>query len=142
MKRKALALTVILALLFVFSGCSSLLLETRGLVIAKKETEGRREYKTIKHFSRTEMARWTLVGTIPLMKPDLERIISEEIDNAEGDAVMNLRIKDEWGVVDMAIELGIRLTGLLSYLLFLGLPYLAFSSRTVIIEGDVIKYID
>jgi hypothetical protein len=114
-----------------------LVLETRGL--SSNVLDNRREYKVVKHFSRIEMVGWIL-GVIPLpflTTPDLERILIQEITAANGDEVINIQIKDETGLFNIAIN-----TLAQTFIFGIGVLFgtVFFDTRTVTIEGDVIIY--
>jgi len=73
---------------------------------------------------------------------DLEALISKEISSAQGDAVLNMRIQGQTTLIDGVLPFALSVIGGLiipPYGSFLG--YL-IGSRTYIIEGDVIKYIE
>ncbi|MGQ9631154.1 MAG: hypothetical protein ACUVXI_12730 [bacterium] len=114
--RKAIPIILIAVLL---TGCASLSLKSSGVL-----SEDIKPSQTLRHFSRTSQALW-IIGLVPLMKPDLEDIIRSEVKGAGGNGVANLSIKDEVQVLDIIIS---YFTG--------GI----IGSRTVTIEGDVVKY--
>jgi len=99
-----------------------------------------REYTVVKHFRRTTTASWLFAGTFTLSRPEMDRILSEELRKAHGDAIINLRITSRVEPMDGCISGGLELG--LNYLFP---PYslgslLGYERKTIILEGDIVRW--
>ena len=67
---------------------------------------------------------------MPIQEVDLENIILDEIRAANGSEVVNLKITNQVGPVDIAIQVVLSVLGVTNWI---------YSSRTIIIEGDIVE---
>lgn len=125
---------VILALLclFLLGSCATIALDSSTIreQPVKMNTAGENPYEVVSEFEVKEKAGW-IIGIVPVNKPAgdkhdyLATIIQSEIDKAGGDAVVNVKVKAQFGVDDIFINI---------FTLGIYVP------RTVTISGQVIKY--
>ena len=112
----------------VLASCAVLNLNAVGTTdkpISWNSNLGGREYDVANHFIRTEQASWLILTLIPLNQPDVGQIVQQEIGSAGGDGAVNVQITTKLDVLDIVISI------------FVGGLY---NTRTVIIEGDVVKF--
>lgn len=127
--KKLIGLILCLAL-FMFSACTTIHLDAQSLLEpAQLNAAGSKDYTIIKSFVVNDKAGWVLI--VPVNKPAgdmntyLADILENQIKDAGGDGVINVKIRMQNQVVDYLTIIGT-----------LGI----YSTRTVTITGDVIKY--
>ena len=80
---------------------------------------------TTRHFIRKGRAFFALWGLVPISTPNTNNWIQEELQMGEGVAVKNMKVRTYFDVVDFLVNLV--------------LGYFTVVSKTVEIEGDVVK---
>jgi len=89
---------------------------------------GTRDFTVIDSFSINDKAGW-IIGLVPINKPAgdhhdyLTSILETQIEQLQGDAVINVKLRTQFQILDL-------LTWLVPF----------YTTRTVTITGDVIKY--
>jgi len=126
MSKKIILLFLIIILFF---SCTQVIIDGAGMdkVASISPTTGYEdyaEYMVTKSFSTRTRVWYALWGLIPIVKPDIGQIVKNQ--SAGGDGVINLKIVDEYNIVDFLVDL------------FLGSSF-TITTRSVKIEGDVIK---
>lgn len=107
--------------------CTQVIIDGAGAdkVASISPVAGNNEYNIVNHF-RTQAKVWYLLwGLVPVSSPNVGEIVAKY--SAGGDGVINLKIIDEFSLVDCLLENVL-------------LSVISANTRTVIIEGDVIKY--
>ena len=127
--KKLIGLVLCLALLM-FSACSTINLDAQRLLEpAQMNSAGAKDFTIIKSFVVNDKAGW--IWIVPVNKPAgdmndyLADILENQIKAAGGDGVINVKIRAQNQVIDYLTIIGT-----------LGL----YTTRTVTITGDVIKY--
>lgn len=82
-------------------------------------------YSVVKHLDIEEYSSWYLWGTTIAREADLNNTISDEINRVDGDAVINLKIRQTLTAEDYFLSL---------------VTFGIWSRRTSFITGEVIKY--
>jgi hypothetical protein len=118
--------------------------------------------KIVGHFKESVRYWYTLGGLINIYQPDLDKVFAEKLLKFNGDAVCNLKLKDQFGAVDFLITLGVGgtsylvgywigyanhtgnftgpdFTGYVFGSLFTVITGFLISSRTLYLEGDVFR---
>jgi hypothetical protein len=159
--RKRIVLGAAISLILILSSCSTVGYNANyDKPIDFTNTIGK-DYTIVTHFSKEVRVGFSLGGLVPLEKVDLGRLVSEEVVRYKGDGVVNLRVQDELGTIDWLISIGLWTGGVLigsalgdavapssnysynsgmiadTFALVCGMAY---SSRTVKIEGDIVIY--
>lgn len=143
-KQKGILILVVLVL---FAGCSTISLESNLAYPVSMTKEISDEYSIISHFEIEQKAFFTVGGLITFKDVEFDRLVNNEVTRYNGDGAVNVKIVDQQNATDILIDFGLSLGGsLIGYavtgstdgLLGMLLP-LVISSRTVTIEGDVIK---
>ncbi|MCP4569622.1 MAG: hypothetical protein GY841_18750 [FCB group bacterium] len=116
--------------LFMFSACTTIHLDAQSLLEpVQMNAAGAEDYSVISSFVVNDKAGW--VWIVPVNKPAgdlntyLAAILENQIQEAGGDGVINVKIRMQNQVVDY-----LTLIGTLGF----------YATRTVTITGDVIKY--
>ncbi len=124
------------------SGCMTVHLSADGYDKQASLTISDKKYTVVKHFRHEVKAWYGLFNLVPLSTPDVGEILRHETAGAQGDAVCNLTVRGEISVTDVLLPVAAGLLGS-SVIKERGIFALFLvGSRTYIIEGDVIKYID
>lgn len=128
--KNLLSLAAVSCLFFV-SACGSIALDAGNLTEpARLNSAGEPGHTVIKSFKINDKAGWIL-SLFPVNKPAgdkhqyLAEILQKQINDAGGDAVINVKIRAQYQFIDILVAIG---TG--------GI----YNTRTVTITGDVIKY--
>jgi hypothetical protein len=109
--------------------------------------------KVVGHFHESVRFWFTIGGLINLNEPDFNEIFAEQMLKYNGDGICNLNLKDQYGGTDILISIGVQFGGYLVGMssgkddndkalngtMFSTLAGLLISSRTLYLEGDVIK---
>jgi hypothetical protein len=115
-----------------------------------------REYSVVHHF-RVRTSAWFVGRVITLSNPKVERIVEQQLRRNNGDAVVNLKINGRDTFLDFLTPIGAGLAAdalyyfalsndeveevrILSTSAVAGLVGVLVSSRTVFVEGDVVRY--
>ena len=126
---KKLAAASLAIVMMVCVSCASISLDTRSLSSPVSMNQaGDKSFTVIKSFEVNDKAGWILF--VPANKPAgdnheyISSILGQQILNAGGDAVINVKVRTQSQFLDY-------LTALIAPIYF---------TRTVTISGDVIKY--
>ena len=65
------------------------------------------EVATVKHFEKTVRVWFTLYDLVTLNQPDIDKILEKELRDANGDAIVNLKIKGQDTAIDRIIPIAI-----------------------------------
>lgn len=111
------------------SGCMSVRLSSMGVdkPVMMTGPEVERDYSLVRSFRRSVKGYFLISHLVTISNPKVQKVVSEEIDTANGEAAVNVNIKGQTTIVD----------GLASML-----TWTLFSMRTYTVEGDIIKYKD
>jgi len=126
-----------------FIGCSTVHLTSGGFNRpASMNNITDKKFGVVKHFSVETKGWFTLANLYTFKNTNIQKILQNEIDSVQGDAIVNVKIKGQTTFVDSALPMGLYFVAVAIN------PYLAFASfmiptsRTYTIEGDVIKYFE
>jgi len=128
MKKNFLKSTLAMIIIVTFAGCfaqqyvASAVDKPCSLSGAAAE---KKEFTVLKHFNVTDRSGWFIFGLIKSGHTNLNEILENEIKEAGGDAVINIKIETMYDPVDIIISLVVG-----------GI----YNTRVSHIEGDVIKY--
>lgn len=101
-----------------------------------------KNYTIVKHFSCDLKAWFAFFDLVTISEPNMQDALHNEILSAQGDAVINLKIKEETTFVDGVISSAVGIAGALAVgYVGVSLSHL-IDTRTYTIEGDVIKYVE
>lgn len=128
MKRYSLLLAISLILILA-AGCTVITYDVTGMQELISMTRlGGDDYEVVGHFKWSTRGVF-LVSLITVMNPDLEKHLATELNRYNGNAIMNVHILEETGVIDILI------TWIQSYLIGAAV----ISTRHVVVEGDIVK---
>ena len=85
----------------------------------------KKEFTVVKHFNITDRSGWFILGLIKSGHTNLNEILQNELKEAGGDAIMNVKIETMYDPLDIIIT--VLVGGI-------------YNTRVSHIEGDVIKY--
>lgn len=94
------------------------------------------DYKVVGRFNYEVRAMFTAYDLITLKDPEIVEAMNKSVKVNNGDAVINISIVEETSIVDILIS---SFVGAVTQGLF-KTSIDAFSTRTVAIKGDVVKY--
>ena len=142
MKKRGVHLVLCLfSLLFI--GCSTVHLTSGGFNRpASMNNITNEKFGVVKHFSVETKGWFTLASLYTFKDTNIQKILQNELDSVQGDAIVNVKIKGQTTFVDSVLPMGLYCVAIAVN------PYLAFvsfmipTSRTYTIEGDVIKYFE
>ena len=142
MKKHGLHLILCLFCLL-FISCSTVHLTSGGFNRpASMNSIINEKYEVVKHFSVETKGWFTLASLYTFKDTNVQKILQNELDSVQGDAIVNVKIKGQTTFVDSVLPMGLYCVAIAVN------PYLAFvsfmipTSRTYTIEGDVIKYFE
>lgn len=126
-----------------FIGCSTVHLTSGGFNRpASMNSIINEKYGVVKHFSIETKGWFTLAGLYTFRDTNIQKILQNELDSAQGDAIVNIKIKGQTTFIDYLLPMGIySVATIVDPRLFLAM-YIVPTSRTYTIEGDVIKYFE
>jgi hypothetical protein len=111
-----------------------------GYEVALTDTVNR-PFTVIKHFSQERKAYFVLLGLFIIADPDVVGVISAEIAEGKGDAVINTKLEVEYDLIDTIVPYGI---GAVGWAIFgpagFNFTYV-FNTQTYRISGDIIRYL-
>lgn len=118
---------VLIALMALFMGCMTLTVDAPMVKspISLSSQTGNVGTTPSKHFVRKGRAFYALWGLVPISIPETGRWFQEELQMGEGTAIKNVKVSTYFDPIDFLVSL------------FLG--GLTIASKSVEIEGDVIK---
>ncbi len=116
-------------LISLLNSCATIALDSSTLLEpVQMNAAGTRDFTVIDSFSVNDKAGWIL-GFVPVNKPAgdghdyLTSILEKQLKKVQGDAVINVKLRTQFQLLDL-------LTWLVPF----------YTTRTVTITGDVIKY--
>ncbi len=155
MKNKLKIVILIIVVVFFLSSCLSIDIESKinDKIVSMTPLSEEIEHTIVGSFYKELRAYFTLNGLIKMSQLEIDSVIKSEIDRYNGDGVVNLRINDKFGGIDILIQFGIGAGGYLIGALIAPDPRLSASygsigvsigqlilqSRTVTISGDIVK---
>jgi hypothetical protein len=124
---------LVLSALVLVSGCATITYDagTVETLVAANAPFDRGSYETIGRLDVDSRAYFLLANLITIRDADLEREIAAQVRRMNGDAVLNLRIEEQQGLVDVAIQWA-------QALLLYGLS--PVGSRSYTLVGDVVRW--
>ncbi|MCK5817452.1 MAG: hypothetical protein KAH15_05560 [Candidatus Marinimicrobia bacterium] len=140
---------LLFSLVLLFTGCSTVSLNSNLAYPISMTREISEEYNIVSHFEVNQKAFFTLGGLITLKEIEFDQLVNAEIIRYNGDGAVNVKIVDQYNATDRLINVGLSTAGVLIGYATAGstnslwgsiLPLLV-SSRTVTVEGDIIKRI-
>ena len=142
MKKQKLHLILCLFCLL-FISCSTVHLTSGGFNRpASMNNITNEKFGVVKHFSVETKGWFTLASLYTFKDTNVHKLLQNELDSVQGDAIVNVKIKGQTTFVDSVLPMGLYCVAIAVN------PYLAFvsfmipTSRTYTIEGDVIKYFE
>lgn len=120
--------------LLALSGCVTMRYQAPGpgQPISPTARIGEGQPIVVKHFLRKRHIGWTFAGLVPVRLAQVERVIQEEMARAGGQAD---------GVINLAVREGFEFPGADFFLTLLGGFGILYHSRTIWIEGDLVRYL-
>jgi len=149
MKKTKKGLFVLIVIAVLFTGCSTISLNSDLNYPISMTNEISNQYNIITHFEVEQKAFFTIGGLITFKDVEFDKLVNAEVQRYHGDGAINVKIVDQQNATDILINVGLSLGGsLIGYaatgnansLLGSILPFF-LSSRTVTVEGDIIKQI-
>ena len=147
-------ITFLFLLISSLNSCTSIEVDSYSKKYRINYSTDQTDIRIVGHFNETIRCWFLFNGAMPMTKPKLDELFAEQILKFKGDGVTNLRIKSQYKVLDYVIKALFDLTGI-----YIGAaaadPYsrswenslkgfiiadLLISTRTLEIQGDVIKY--
>ena len=139
--KKFFLYSIAAASLLLFAGCATVYLTAEGVDKPAAMTASvNKKFTIVKHFREDLKAYFTIFDLVTISNPDVDKLIRSELVAAQGDAIINIRVRGQTTFIDGLIPVGLGVIGAL-----LAPPYGVYASsligvRTYTVEGDVIKY--
>ena len=133
--RRSVTLFAAAVIALAMSNCSTITYDTStlGSLVAMNSPDQIGDYETVGPFKYEMRAAFLVLDLITVLNPKIQEEIQKQISETGGNAVVNLKIYEEFAVVDWAIGFGASLITTR-----IGIP-IGLSTRHVVITGDIIK---
>ena len=155
MKNKFKIMLLIAAIALLLGSCTSIDIESQVTdhVVAITPIPDEIDHKIVGSFREELRVYFTVNGLIPVSRLEIDKTVRQAIQRYKGDGVANLHVNDQYGGIDILIQMGLGVGGyLLGYFISpdpkyagvtgsLGASTAQFflQSRTVTVSGDVFK---
>jgi len=155
MKKHIKIALLLITVVFVFSSCLSVDIESRinDKVVSMTPIPEEIEHKIVGSFDEELRVFFTINGLVATSQLEIDGVIRTAIEKYHGDGVVNFKVNDKLSGIDILIQSGLSVGGYLIGMLFapdtayigtfgsLGASTAQFclQSRTVTISGDVFK---
>ncbi len=141
-------LFAIVGVVVILSGCMTVNMDAKGEIPVSMSGEQVRSYRVVRSFQETDHAWFTLWDLVTFDDAEVRRVVYREVNNAGGDAAINVSIKGETTFVDGLIPIGVGVgTALIvSAINPFAAPYVSsvaaamLSRRSFTVSGDIIVY--
>lgn len=136
MKGSIIALTLVAVVLF--TGCQTITYDALLFDEVASLNGGAlpSEYTVVGKFTYSTRASFTAFDLITLHHPEIIAELNKTLKVNDGDAVINLSICEENDIVDILINIFVNSLSTAAFKTSIDL----FSTRSVVIRGDVVKY--
>ena len=157
-RTKLAALILFTGIILFFTSCMTVSVDTSQIRQPVSMTLSiNREYKLKKHFRIEQRAWFTVKDLVTISNPEIQGALKQELAEAEGDAIVNLTILEQNTFFDFLIPVATTIAGYsLLFLTFdiasemelgvlVAIPVIfgpLLNSRTYVVEGDIVVYID
>jgi hypothetical protein len=133
MKATTRASSPLLALLAVavVSGCATINYDAGTAASSVTMNRPAGTYERLASFETNQRAVFVIASLITVIDADLEEALRREITRAGGDGVVNLRIMEQYDIIDFAI-------GVAQSVLLFGAQVV--NTRAITIRGDVVRW--
>ncbi len=139
--KKVLIISVAMVSMFALAGCETVMLTAEGIPQPASMTGNvNKKYTIVKHFSRSLKGWFMVFDLITVSNPSVQKLVHNEILSAQGDAVINIRIKGQTTFWDDVPPVVLSVVGTLVAPPWGSLAGDIVSSRTFTVSGDVIRY--
>ena len=140
--KKVFCFLLFLFLSILLQSCSTVYIDATKLGKDVALTDSvNRAYTIIKHFSQERKAYFIILGLFKLSNPEVIDVLSTEIAEVKGDAVINTKLEVEYDLIDTIVPYGIGAVGW-ALLGPAGFNFsFAFNTQTYRISDDVVRYI-
>lgn len=147
MRHASKTLVLLLIVLMLISGCSTIHIQSNSPYPISMSREIAADYTVVGHFSVQTRAMFTLGGFLTFKDVDFDYLVTKEILRNGGDGAVNVRIVDQMNGTDILINMALSAAGGLLGYAITGesdgawgslLPFF-LSTRTVTVKGDVIR---
>jgi hypothetical protein len=113
------------------SGCATITYEASAAAAAVTMNRPAGTYERVASFETDRRAVFVIASLITVVDADLEEALRREMARAGGDAVINLRIMEQYDIIDFAI-------GAVQSILLFGAQVV--NTRSITIRGDVVRW--
>lgn len=113
------------------SGCATINYDAGTAATSVTMNRPAGTYERLASFETNQRAVFVIASLITVIDADLEEALRREITRAGGDAVVNLRIMEQYDIIDFAI-------GVAQSVLLFGAQIV--STRAITIRGDVVRW--
>lgn len=132
------------------TGCASFtsvsLSVNRGDKVVSMTSNINKEYRIIKYVKVEQKVPFLFLVRINPAggNPDLDDMLQPELAAAEGDAIVNVKIKGEAALGDVILPIGMGIVGAFAFppLLIIAMFPLFEDLKTYTVEGDIVKYVE
>lgn len=132
----------------VLSSCMTVNIEGQGEVPVSMSGERERDYRVLRRFEQTDRAWFTLWDLVTVNDAEVQEVVQEVVENAGGDAAINVAIEGQTTFVDGLIPVGVGVgAGVIGAAInpvlaptMASLAAAMVTRRTFTVTGDVITY--
>ena len=126
MKEKSLTFIIIVSLVSLTLSCESVIYETHSsdTFVSLTTPNNIDDYEVVGELEYNTKAIFLIVQLITIKDSEIDKAINKQVNKFDGDGVINLKIHEQYDIVDVVIS--ILVGGLVN-------------TRTVKVNGDIVK---